>query len=93
VAADKDKKSVVERTAEFLSRSIQAPAVVENPETGEVYIEPAKYLFEGEYAEEFERIARGASTASGIVPTPEDLTAQVMAQMQAAQEQQAQAAG
>lgn len=93
MAADRDKKSVVERTAEFLSRSIQAPAVVGNPETGEVYIEPAKYLFEGEYAEEFERIARGASTASGIVPTPEDLTAQVMAQMQAAREQQAQAAG
>ena len=88
MADSKKSESVPIRVADFLSRSIQAPSVVMNPETSEPYLEPARYTFSGPHAEEFERIARGASAASGIVPTPEDLTAQAMAQLQAAAQQE-----
>lgn len=81
------QKTVASRVAEFLSRNIDPPRMVRNPETGEVFIDPAKYSFSGPHAAEFERIAAGASGASGIVPVPEDLTAELMAQVQAAQTQ------
>ena len=81
------QKTVAARVAEFLSRNIDPPRTVQNPETGEVFIDPAKYSFSGPHAAEFERIAAGASGASGIVPAPEELTAELMAKVQAAQQQ------
>jgi hypothetical protein len=52
-------------------------------------LEPAVYAFREPYAEEFERIARAAAEASGIVPSIEDLNAQAMAMMEQAASEQA----
>lgn len=78
------EKPIPQRTAEFILRHIVPPEVVPNPETGEAVVVPATYRFPGPHASELERIARAAASASGIVPVPEDLTAQAEAQIQAA---------
>ena len=83
---------VPQRVQEFLGGHLVPPQVVQNPETGAVGIVPASYSFEPPHAEEYARIARAASAASGIVPSAEDLTAEVVAQVQAAQEAAAQEA-
>ncbi len=83
-----EKKTVAAKVQEFIGSNIQPPELIPDPVSGQPVLIPAAYKFEGEYAEELERIARGASAASGIVPTPEDLTGEVMAQLQAMQEQQ-----
>ena len=90
-----DKVPVAERVRDFLARNIDPPELIADPATGQQYLKPAAYKFDGVFKEEFERIARAASAASGIVPTPEDLTAEAMAQIQAQaeQEQQARRAG
>ena len=84
----KDKKTPIpQRVAEYLGRNINPPEVIVNPETGAPFLVPASYKFSGQYAEEHERIARAASAATGIVPDPDQLTAEVMAKLQAQQEQ------
>lgn len=77
---------VPQRVREFIGRHIVPPELVFNPETGSSALVPARYSFSGPHAGELERIARAASAASGIVDTPEDLTAAAEAQMAAAQE-------
>ena len=83
------KIPVPKRVADYLGRNINPPEVIANPETGAPYLVPASYKFSGQYAEEHERIARAASAATGIVPDPDQLTAEAMAQLQAQQEQAA----
>lgn len=80
------EKPIPQRAAEFILRHVVPPEVVQNPETGAVVVVPAHYKFPGPHAPELERIARAAAAASGFVPVPEDLTARVEAQLQAAQE-------
>jgi len=82
-----NKRPIPQQVSEFLSSRIRPPSLVQNPETGAPFLEPAVYAFREPYAEEFERIARAASEASGIVPSIEDLNAQAMAMMQQASEQ------
>ena len=77
-------KPIPQRAAEFIGRHIVPPSIVFNPDTGAADVVPAKYSFTGVYASELERIARAASAASGLVPVPEDLTADALAQAQAA---------
>lgn len=86
------KESVADQVRAFLGANISPPELIPDPATGQVGLQPAAYKFDGVHAPELERIARAASAASGIVPTPEDLTAEAMAQLQAAQAQQAQQA-
>ena len=86
------KIPVPEMVRVFLQSHLVPPQVVQNPETGAIGIVPAGYSFEEPHVSEYERIARAASVASGIVPSAEDLTAEVMAQAQAAQEAAAQEA-
>lgn len=82
-------KSVQEMVVEFLGGHLVPPQVIQDPESGRMVVVPAAYDFDGESAPEYERIARAASAASGILPTPEDLTGEVMAKLQAAQSGQA----
>ena len=77
---------VPQRVREFVGRHMVPPELVFNPETGESGLVPARYSFSGPHAAELERIARAAAAASGIVSTPEDLTAEAQAQVAAAQE-------
>ena len=83
------KPSVVERVREFFGSRIVPPRVLLDPATNTPYLQPSVYSFDADspHVSELERIARAASAASGIVPTPEDLTGEAMAQMQAAAEQ------
>ena len=78
------KQTIPERVREFLGSRIRPPVLVQNPETGEPMLESATYSFREPYADEFERIARAASEASGIVPSVEDLNAEAMAVVQQA---------
>ena len=78
------------RVKEFLGGHLVPPQLVMNPETGGVGIVSAGYSFEPPFAKEYERIARAASAASGVVPSAEDLTAEAVAQAQAARESAAQ---
>ena len=82
------KESVADQVRAFLGANISPPELIPDPATGQVGLQPASYKFDGIHAPEFERIARAASAASGIVPTPEDLTGEAMAMLQAQQQQQ-----
>lgn len=81
------KESVADHVRAFLGANISPPELIPDPATGQVGLQPASYKFDGVHATEFERIARAASAASGIVPTPEDLTGEAMAMLQAQQQQ------
>jgi hypothetical protein len=81
------KESVADHVRAFLGANISPPELIPDPATGQVGLQPASYKFDGVHAPEFERIARAASAASGIVPTPEDLTGEAMAMLQAQQQQ------
>ena len=85
----KKPATVAERVREFIGSRISPPELVQNPETGQTYLKPAEYRLDGPHEAEFERIFRAASAASGIVPSPEDLTAEAMARLQAQQQGQA----
>ena len=82
-----NKRPIPQQVSEFLSSRIRPPSLVQNPETGAPFLEPAVYAFRAPYTEEFERIARAAAEASGIVPSIEDLNAQAMAMMEQSKEQ------
>lgn len=68
------REKVAPAVVSFFRSHIVPPEAVPNPETGAPSIVPARYSFSGVHAEEQERIFRAASAASGIVPTPEELT-------------------
>ena len=74
--------SVKERVVDFVSTRIVRPSAVLGPD-GRPVVEPARYNFSGPHSAELERISRAAAAASGIVPTPEELTAGVLAELQA----------
>lgn len=84
-----NKRPIPQQVSEFLSSRIRPPSLVQNPETGAPFLEPAVYAFREPYADEFERIARAASEASGVVPSVEELNAKAMAMMEQAASEQA----
>ena len=88
----KKPATTADKVREFIGSRIVPPELIADPATGQQYLKPAEYSFDGVHETELERIARAASAASGVVPSVEDLTAQAMVQLQA-QQQQAQAQG
>ena len=80
--------SVREQIVDFVSTRIVQPTIVVDP-FGRPVVTPSEYNFGGPYSAELERIARAASAASGVVPTPEELTAQAAARLQAQAEPEA----
>ena len=79
-----DKRPVAERVRDYLGRHLAPPEAVPLPGGGAVLTAPARYEFSGDYQDERARLARAAAVASGIVPTPEQLTAEAMAMIEAA---------
>jgi hypothetical protein len=77
-------KPVVERVREYLGRKLAPPEIAPLPGGLATITAPARFEFSGEHAEERERLARAAAKTSGIVPTPEDLTAEAMAMIEQA---------
>ena len=72
--------SVPDQVREFIGSRLVPPSVIVDPVSGApTVVEPAGYDFDEPHSAEYERIARAASAASGIVPSAEDLTAQAMA--------------
>lgn len=63
----------------FFLAHVSVPEIQRDAETGEAVVIPASYSLEGPHKEEIERVLRAASAASGIIPLPEDLTAQAEA--------------
>lgn len=87
--ADKKKKKipVPQRIAEFAARHLLPPEVGQMPDGSLALVAPARYSFHGDNAELHERLMRAAAQASGIVQTPEELTEQAAAQVEAANQQ------
>lgn len=77
---------VAEVVREFIGSRIVPPELVEDPQSGRPVLIPARYDFDADspHSRELERISRAASAASGIVPTPEELTEQAVVQIQQA---------
>lgn len=77
-------KSATDRTREYLGRHLYPPEVTPLPGGGGVMTAPARFKFTGDHATERERLARAAARASGIVPDPDQLTAEVMVALEQA---------
>lgn len=87
--ADKKEKKVPvsQRIVEFAARRLMPPEVGQMPDGSLALVAPARYAFHGVNAELHERLMRAAAQASGIVQTPEELTEQAAAQVEAANQQ------
>ena len=81
-----ETKPVPERVREYLGRKLAPPAIVPTPGGAGVLVAPAKFEFSGPNAKLRERLARAAALATGIVPDPDQLTADAMAMLQQAAE-------
>lgn len=84
---------IADRVREYLGRNLVSPEVVPLPGGGAIMTSPARFDFSGDNAVEKERLARAAAKASGIVPLPEDLTAEAMAYVDRANAEAEQGAG
>ncbi len=72
------------QVADYLGRHLTPPAIVPSPGGAGIVVSPARFEFPGAHAKSRERLARAAAAASGIVPDPDQLTADAVAMLQQA---------